>query len=98
MRKILAVFLVFVLTALAGAAYARDVYVKGHTRKDGTYVQPHYRSSPDGNFNNNWSTKGNVNPHTGQRGTKTRPYGASPYGSSGGSSPFGTQKQNKVGW
>jgi len=48
-----------------------SVSVKGYTRKDGTYVQPHYRSAPDGNFNNNWSTKGNVNPYTGKEGTKT---------------------------
>ena len=50
-------------------AYGRDVYVRGYTRKDGTYVQPHHRSAPDSNPYNNWSTKGNVNPYTGQMGT-----------------------------
>lgn len=54
-------------------AYARDVSVRGYTRKDGTYVAPHHRSSPDGNFYNNWSTVGNVNPYTGQAGTLTSP-------------------------
>lgn len=49
------------------------VHVRGYTRKDGTYVRPHYRSRPDGNFSNNWSTKGNVNPYTGETGTKTSP-------------------------
>ncbi len=49
------------------------VHVKGYTRKDGTYVQPHNRTAPDGNFNNNWSTQGNVNPYTGEDGTKTEP-------------------------
>lgn len=48
---------------------AGDVYVRGYYRTDGTYVQPHYRSSPDGNILNNWSTKGNVNPYTGKPGT-----------------------------
>jgi hypothetical protein len=50
-----------------------DVSVRGYFRRDGTYVQPHMRSAPDGNFWNNWSTKGNVNPYTGQPGTKTTP-------------------------
>lgn len=47
-----------------------DVYVRGYYRKDGTYVRPHYRSSPDGNPYNNWSTKGNINPYTKEIGTK----------------------------
>lgn len=46
------------------------IHVRGYLRGDGTYVQPHFRSYPDGNFYNNWSTKGNVNPYTGERGTK----------------------------
>jgi opacity protein-like surface antigen len=57
-----------VLTVMASAA-AAQVHVRGYTRRDGTYVQPHYRSSPDGNPSNNWSTRGNVNPYTGQYGT-----------------------------
>lgn len=50
-----------------------DVKVKGYYRKDGTYVRPHMRSNKDGNFYNNWSTIGNVNPYTGVYGTKTTP-------------------------
>ncbi|KKR06247.1 MAG: hypothetical protein UT34_C0001G0287 [candidate division WS6 bacterium GW2011_GWF2_39_15] len=50
-----------------------DTWVNGYTRKDGTYVQGHRRSDPDGNFYNNWSTKGNVNPYTGEPGTKVSP-------------------------
>ena len=50
-----------------------QVRVRGYTRKDGTYVAPHYRSAPDGNFRNNWSTSGNVNPYTGRVGTRTSP-------------------------
>ncbi len=49
------------------------MYVKGYDREDGTYVRPHYRSAPDGNFYNNWSTKGNINPYTGKPGTKVTP-------------------------
>lgn len=46
------------------------VHVRGYRRKNGTYVAPHYRSHPDHSKSNNWSTKGNVNPITGQAGTK----------------------------
>jgi hypothetical protein len=47
-----------------------DVHVRGYTKKDGTYVAPHYRSHPDKSYNNNWSVKGNTNPYTGKAGTK----------------------------
>ena len=59
-----------------------QVHVSGYTRKDGTYVPAHYRSAPDGNFSNNWSTYGNVNPYTGRIGTKVSPpsnYGSDVY-------------------
>lgn len=49
-----------------------DVWVNGYTRKDGTYVEGHYRSDPDGTINNNWSVEGNINPYTGVEGTKDR--------------------------
>lgn len=46
-----------------------QVKVRGYYRKDGTYVQPHYRSNPDGNPYNNWSYPGNTNPYTGKTAT-----------------------------
>lgn len=46
-----------------------DVSVRGYQRSDGTYVQPHQRSDPNSTTNDNWSTKGNTNPYTGQEGT-----------------------------
>jgi hypothetical protein len=50
-----------------------DVPVRGYYRQDGTPVRPHYRSDPDGDFYNNWSTYPNVNPYTGKIGTETTP-------------------------
>jgi hypothetical protein len=44
-------------------------YNSGGYRQDGTYVQPHYTTKPDGNIWNNYSTQGNVNPYTGRAGT-----------------------------
>lgn len=43
MRKyfILLSFFIFSIGSLA------DTYVKGYTRRDGTYVRPHIRASPD---------------------------------------------------
>lgn len=49
---------------------ADSVGVRGHYRSDGTYVPPHRRSYDDGNPWNNWSTSGNANPYTGERGTR----------------------------
>jgi len=47
--------------------------VHGYQRKDGTYVAPYHRSTPDKSFTNNWSTKGNTNPSTGKPGTRVEP-------------------------
>lgn len=68
-------------------------FVNGYTRRDGTYVQPHFRSERDGNPYNNYSTQGNINPYTGQVGTQN-PYGStyrsgSSYNSGYGSSSYG---------
>jgi len=45
-----------------------DVRVSGYYR-NGTYVQGHWRSAPDGNPYNNWSFPGNINPYTGRIAT-----------------------------
>lgn len=71
MRLLTAViFAVATLCLPTLAALAGDVSVRGYFRKDGTYVQPHSRSTPDARYNNNWSTYPNVNPNTGQQGTQ----------------------------
>jgi hypothetical protein len=66
MSILVVVILVLVITTVADA----DVHVSGYYRSNGTYVQPHWRSDPDGNPHNNWSTYPNVNPYTGKRGTR----------------------------
>lgn len=76
MKTIIALALV---AAFATPALA-DQYVRGYTRSDGTYVQPYHRSSPDGNPYNNYSTQGNTNPYTGERGSQpANPYNARPF-------------------
>lgn len=53
-----------------GGSKGGTTTVRGYTKKDGTYVQGHHRTAPDGRKGNNWSTRGNVNPYTGKPGTK----------------------------
>ncbi|WP_338456443.1 hypothetical protein [uncultured Alteromonas sp.] len=67
MSKVITAIVIFI--SLFPLALA-DVKVKGYYRSDGTYVPPHYRSDPNGTVNDNWTTYGNVNPHTGEIGTR----------------------------
>ena len=75
MSVLVVVVLVLVITTVANA----DVHVRGYYRSNGTYVQPHWRSDPDGNFYNNWSTYPNINPYTGAIGTRRTPSYSSGY-------------------
>ena len=45
-------------------------HVKSYVKKGGTIVAPHEKSTPDKKFENNWTTKGNTNRHTGKEGTR----------------------------
>ena len=38
-----------------------------------TVVPGHYETNPNGNFNDNWSTRGNYNPYTGLPGYRVTP-------------------------
>lgn len=61
---------IMLVALFATSSFANaQTHVNGHFRRDGTYVQPHQRTSPDNNIYNNWSTQGNTNPYTGQAGT-----------------------------
>lgn len=94
--------------AWLSASASAQTYVRGYTKSDGTYVAPHYRSSPDGNFSNNWSTKGNINPYTGKLGTRVTPpadidnsyYGGSSSIAYAGSTYLGQSRQHApaTGW
>lgn len=71
MKSLMFVFL-FLVSSLV---FAKDTYVNGYYRKNGTYVQPHYRSAPNSTKLDNYSTYGNTNPYTGKQGT-INPYGS----------------------
>ena len=49
-------------------------YQQGYTRKDGTYVQGHYKTFTNTTNHDNFSTSGNINTFTGTTGTRARDY------------------------
>ena len=53
----------------SGSESRSTEHVGTYTRKNGTVVQAHDKTTPDHDKTNNWSTKGNVNPETGKPGT-----------------------------
>ena len=67
MRNIILILLT--LTFFVSSVLA-DTYVRGYYKSNGTYVEPHYRSSPNSTTSDNWSTYGNVNPHTCETGSR----------------------------
>jgi hypothetical protein len=48
------------------ADLASAASVRGYTRRDGTYVQPHERSAPNSTIRDNYTYPGNYNPNTGR--------------------------------
>lgn len=70
MKKI---FALAILAAITSAASA-DVYHRGYYRNNGTYVQPHYQTVPNGTQRDNYGSTGVYNPHNGEYGTRTPRY------------------------
>jgi hypothetical protein len=64
-----------VITFIAFAAAASaQVHVRPHVNSNGTLVEGHYRGSPNKTDLDNYSTRGNTNPYTGEEGTKRPSY------------------------
>lgn len=72
MKKLI---LVLALALIPSFVFAEDIYTKGHwkdTDRDGvkdTYVDPYYKTKSNDTKDDNYSTKGNTNPYTGEKGT-----------------------------
>lgn len=62
---ILTLILFFFQTVVIAAPPQR---VNGYHKKNGIYVQTHYRTKADRRKINNYSAKGNYNPYTGKKG------------------------------
>lgn len=79
MKKLLISLLlgIFVFSILTPTSVEAASRVKGYTKKNGTYVAPHYKTPPNKSKFDNFSTKGNINPYTGKKGT-VNPFKATP--------------------
>src|SRR3990167_890821 len=67
-------FLIIIITLLVSTTALAQTWVNPYVRRDGTVVQGHMRSSPNNTVDDNYSTRGNVNPFTGSQGTQPRSY------------------------
>ena len=65
------VILVLAMAFMSTMAFSQNPqYVDGYYKSNGTYVKGYYRTEANNTVKDNWSTKGNVNPYTGEIGTK----------------------------
>lgn len=56
--------------SIHNASASEPILVKAHAR-NGAWVAPSYKSSPDHSYINNYGSKGNLNPYTGSQGTQS---------------------------
>jgi len=87
-----AIFAILVMPLLLSGGAMADQYVRGYTKSNGTYVQPHYRSAPDSSRSDNYSSQGNVNPYTGQHGTERNEYSNPPVYNN---NPYGNRRDSR---
>ena len=62
-------YIVLLFSILFATSVLADSFVSGYFKRNGIYVQPHFRSSPDISTFNNYNSWGNINPYTGKWGT-----------------------------
>lgn len=72
------------ILAIGSSAVLAGSSVNGYVRKDGTYVAPHYQTAPNASKYDNYSSQGNINPFTGQRGAERNEF----------SNPSATNRKN----
>jgi hypothetical protein len=64
--------LTLIAITLAASAFGQGYhYNNGYVDRNGVYHPGHYQTNPNNNPWDNWSTRGNYNPFTGQPGTVT---------------------------
>lgn len=67
MKKLLAIAVLLIAASSANA----QTWVNSYYTNSGSFVQGHYRSTPNNTAWDNWSTSGNINPCTGSIGTNS---------------------------
>ncbi len=95
--------LIFLLALIFPSIVYADQFVNGYVRRDGTYVAPHIRSSPNNTVIDNHSLSGNRNPYNGNIGSNryehdtTSPYNTGPDNKGGsGHGSDGFNRQNTM--
>ena len=68
----------FILTSVFTYAQTQT-WVNGYYKKDGTYVQGHYRQTPNTTNHDNWSTTQQKNPYTNESGSRAKDYSSQAY-------------------
>ncbi len=68
MKHIITIILIFITLLSFSQTNPNHVYVSGYYRSNGTYVKGYYRTAPNSTNRDNFSTRGNVNPYTGEPG------------------------------
>lgn len=71
MKKVLVSLIVGILvfSILTPNSVEAATRVRSYIKKNGTYVAPHYKTLPNKSKFDNYSTRGNINPFTGKKGT-----------------------------
>jgi hypothetical protein len=72
MKKLLSSLLVSLIILLGAVSLveAKTIYVKPYFKPSTSkYIQPYFKTSPNKTKLDNYSTKGNINPFTGKKGT-----------------------------
>ncbi|MGB3343076.1 MAG: SH3 domain-containing protein [Aequorivita sp.] len=101
MKQIFTLIFFFAFLFSFAQTNPKHVYVSGYYRSNGTFVQPHYRTAPNSTNRDNFSTRGNTNPYTGQAGYITpdsntsSPYTPSSYTNSTQPNPYNTTSTSK---
>ena len=72
------IFVGIALLLATGTTFAADQAFKGYLRKDGTYVEPYHRTTPDNNLYDNYASQAYLHPWTGHRGTERNEFSNSP--------------------
>jgi hypothetical protein len=68
MIKHIIFFLIWTFCLINLFSQNADVFVNGYFRRNGSYIPPHFRTTPNNSLFDNYSTRGNYNPYTGKPG------------------------------
>jgi hypothetical protein len=91
MKKLLILLVIIFSLTVNG-----QVYVGGHVKSNGTYVEPYIRSSPNSTPLDNYSYPGNTNPYTGKTATGNPDTYLEKYKNYGYPYPSNTEGENKI--